>query len=209
MKSKRATKDEPIFLDANLFKDLENLAEKIEWPYTSDLKEALTARDRALWAFLILSGCRASEAIQLKRKQFRVYPNRIEAANITTLKNGLVRSKIIMPKTGNFKNLTLYFQAWLDLVPDESDAYIFGRGLANGKLNFKHHISRQTVYFRIALNGKFPHWARAVCETVYARRVFKNDAYKLKEFMGLKRLESTAPYVQGSWQENENNIYKI
>jgi integrase len=208
VKRKRATSQEPIFLDAKLFVDLADLINKIDWPYKGPLKEDLVRRDKALFAFMVLTGCRVSEALNIKAKQFRIYPLHIEIANIVTLKRGLIRKRIILPKKGSFKGLTLTVQDWLTSVDWEPDFFIFPR--ANTKwFAFKHHINRHRAYQVISLSGKFPHWARAVYETIYARSIFKNNAYKLKEFMGLKWLESTSPYVQGSWEENEKEIYKL
>lgn len=202
-RKKRATQDEPIFLDGHLYLELENLVNSLNWKYKTN-QEAYLKRDKGLYAFLFLTGCRVSEALQLKRKQFRIYPNRIEVANIVTLKRGKTRIKITLPKIGSLKKLTYLFESWLVTVPEDGEAYVFPRGI-----NHKHHMGRKRAYEIIARSGKFPHWARAVCETIYGRKVFKNDAYKLKQFMGLQRLDSTSPYVQGSWEENEKDIYKL
>ena len=59
------------------------------------------------------------------------------------------------------------------------------------------------------MTDRFPHWFRSVCETIYGRLIFNSDAWKLKEFMGLRRLDSTTPYVQGSWEEDEEKIFKL
>lgn len=54
-----------------------------------------------------------------------------------------------------------------------------------------------------------PHWFRAVAENIYGRKVFRNNPYKLKDFMGLVNLNSTGPYVQATWEEDEKRIYKV
>lgn len=205
---KRATSDEPIFLDSRLFDDLVKRIDRITWPYKTSLKNLQTTRDKALFALLILTGLRISEAIALKRKQFREYKTHIELANVHTLKRGLLRKRILLPRTGRLGQLTYYVQDWLDQVPEQPENYIFASSSLTA-FNFNTHINRHRAYQTIALSGLFPHYARAVCETVYVKLVFKNDAYKLKEFMGLKRLESTSSYVAGSWQENEKEIFKI
>lgn len=204
---KRATSEEPIFLDERLYNDLEGLIKKIVWPYRTEAAPECVKRDKALFAFLLLTGLRISEALQVKQKQIRIYPNRIEAANIKTIKRGLMRNKIILPKVGGLKGLTYTFETWIITVEDP-EAFIFPR-LAGAEFDFKRPINRHRAYQVIALTGKFPHWARAVCETIYGRRIFKNDAWKLKQFMGLKRLDSTATYVSGSWEENEKDVYKL
>lgn len=204
---KRATREEPIFLDAQLYPELSLLTQKISWPYQSKIKPDLVKRDRALFAFLLLTGLRISEALQVKRKQLRIYENRIEAANIQTVKRGLTRTKIILPKRGALKDLTGIFEEWL-LNVHGPEAFLFPT--AHGSvLNFNRPMDRTRAYQVISLTGKFPHWARAVCETIYGRLIFKNDAWKLKEFMGLKRLDSTAAYVSGSWEDNEKNVFKL
>lgn len=211
VKSRRATADEPIFLDAKFFSELDGLIKKIDWPYKSKFAGALVKRDRALFAFIILTGVRASEAIEIRLKQIRPYPGYIEVANIKTIKRGLLRSRVIMPKIGALKVLTLYVEAWLREIevdgPGE-DAYLFPR-LAPDGFNYEAHINRHRVYQVIQATGKFPHWGRAVCETLYGKKIFKGDAWKLKQFMGLKRLDSTSPYVQGTWQENEKDVYRL
>lgn len=203
---KRAVKDEPIFLDAELFNDLLRLVDKVKWNYKTN-RELYARRDKALFCFLILSGCRVSEALILKKKQFRVYPNKIEVANVQTLKHGLLREKIFLPKLGSLKPFTYIFEDWLQTVPEDSN-YIFPLGNSTG-LNYKLHIGRKRAFEIVALTGKFPHWARAVCANIYGKIVFKNDAWKLKEFMGWKNLDSSSSYVNGRWEEDEKRIFML
>jgi site-specific recombinase XerD len=66
----------------------------------SDKNLTLQLRDKALFAFLIVAGTRASEAVILKRNNSTI-PNRIEVAQVETEKNGLLRKRIIMPLEGN------------------------------------------------------------------------------------------------------------
>ena len=40
-----------------------------------------------------------------------------------------------------------------------------------------------------------------------AKEIFDNDAYKLCVYMGLRRLDSTLPYVQAPYQKNLNKLY--
>jgi integrase len=206
-KQKRATSDEPIFLDEQLYGELETLINKLQWKYKTN-SEVFIQRDRALLAFLFLSGCRISEALNLKRKQFRIYPERIEVANIATLKHGLLRSKVSLPKIGALAKISYIFQTWLIQVPEDGDVYVFARGTNSG-FKWDEPLKRKRAYQIVAQSGKFPHWARAVCAMIYGRKVFKNDAWKLKQFMGWKRLGSSESYVQGNWEENEKEIYKL
>lgn len=207
MKSKRATTDEPIYLDAKFFEELRALILKIKWPYKSQLADKLTLRDRALVAFLILTGLRISEAIQVKRKQIREYENRVEVLNLKTLKHNNLRARVMFPKIGAFKPFTFIFLDWLKEVQDP-EAFLFPRWTPAG-FKYDKAINRHRAYQTVALTGKFPHWFRAVCETVYGKKIFKNDAWKLKQFMGLRTLEATSYYVQGSWEENEKDVFKL
>ena len=178
------------------------------WPYKTN-RDFYLSRDRALIALLILTGCRISEALRLKRLQFRIYDDRIELRNVSTLKSGNMRNKITLPKAGRLEDFSLTVEKWLRLVPSE-DSYVFPQG-SNFGLNWKKHIGRKRGYAIVRyITGKFPHYYRAICETIYARLVFKGgEAWKLQQFMGLKRLDSTTPYVQSSWEEDEHKIFKL
>lgn len=207
-KSKRAVKDIPIFLDQHMFfHNLEKLLKSIQWPYKEN-KEKLQCRDQALASLLILSGLRVSEALALKRIQFSDEEDRIILANVTTLKHGKLRAKIILPKEGRLSPFTRMFEQWLSQVPSEDD-YVFpsARGF-QGEINWKSSLHRQrahNIFFKTI--KRFPHWFRSVCETIYGKQVFKSDAWKLKDFMGLINLDSTSPYVQSSWEENTDRIF--
>ena len=98
----------------------------------------------------------------------------------------------------------------LNVPSDECYVFPKGVGLKAGSFLWDKPLSTKRAFWIIKTGtGKFPHWFRAICETVYGRLVFKSDAWKLKEFMGLRRLDSTTPYVKGSWEENEAQIYKL
>jgi integrase len=204
---KRATSDEPIFVDQQLYAELAKLIDKLTWDYSCKNSEALRLRDRGLFALLIVAGPRANEAVILKKKQFRVYPNHIEIAQVETEKHGLIRKRIIMPLEGNLTGITQIFLEWFQTLPDDPEAYIFPPSTQERFLYSK-HISRVRVYQVISRSGMFPHWARAVCANIWAT-VFGKDAWKLKNYMGWKRLESSSPYIQSNWEEDENKIYKI
>jgi len=207
---KRQVSDVPIFLDARLWDELHKIIELDGWPYKTNM-EQLRLRDRGLICLLILTGLRISEALQLKKLQFRVYENEIVLANAQTMKRGLMRTKIILPKKGSLATFTLAFEEWLLNVPKD-ECYVFAKytSLRDGSFLWDKPLSSKRAFWIIKITtGKFPHWFRAVCETVYGRLVFKSDAWKLKEFMGLRRLDSTTPYVKGSWEDNEKEIYKL
>jgi len=128
--------------------------------------------------------------------------------SVRTKKSGYTREKITLPKTGSLARFTDVFENWLRFVSTK-EHYIFPCGTAYG-FKWNKHLGRKRAFWIIkTTTGKFPHYFRAVCETIYGRIIFKNDAWKLKQFMGLKRLDSTTPYVQGSWEEDEHRIFEI
>jgi len=207
---KRKVADVPIFLDDRLWDELETIINLSGWNYTTNMM-LLKLRDRALICLLILTGLRISEALRLRKLQFRSYKRRIVLANVETVKRGLLRSKIVLPKEGRLRVFTFVFEAWLREVPKD-ECYVFPKAtsLHNGIILWDKPLSRKRAFWIIrSTTGKFPHWFRAVCEMVYGRLVFKSDAWKLKEFMGLKRLDSTSPYVKGTWEDNISEIYKL
>jgi len=209
---KRSVSDVPIFLDAKLWDELEAMINVEGWPYKTNIA-LFKLRDRALICLLILTGLRISEALQLKRLQFRVYKRKILLANVKTVKGGLLRNKIVLPKVPgrHLTFFTLVFLEWLNTIPNE-ESYVFPKGtsLRAGSFLWDKPLSTKRAFWIIkTTTGKFPHWFRAVCENIYGHIIFKNDAWKLKGFMGLKRLDSTSAYVKGTWEDNLENIYKL
>jgi integrase len=208
--NKRATKDIPIFLDDKLYGNLEEIIKATAWDYKSNFRAAFLMRDRALVALLILTGVRISEALRLKRKQFRIYKDYILLVNVETLKHGLLRKEIVLPKQGSLAPFTAIFEAWLTEIPEkEEEAFMFPTGTVKG-----FHVEQPLTRYRAnrimkQTTGKFPHWFRAVCENLYGKKVFNNNAYKLKDFMGLVNIESTTPYVQADWTEDKEKIFKL
>lgn len=205
---KRKVKDEPIFLDQKFLKDLLAMVNRVEWPYRTNIRE-LQLRDKALVCLFILTGIRNSEREQLYRKKFRIYDTHILLVNMQSLKHGLDRDEIIMPKTGGLSPFTLIFEQWLKLVPDK-DSVIFPTANPDGTFNWTQHLSRQRVHRIIKkTTGMFPHWFRGVCASIYGKIIFKRDAWKLKEFMGWANLNSSSPYVGGSWTENKKDVFNV
>jgi integrase len=205
---KRGVSDVPIFLDNRLWKELSEVLTMEGWNYKVNMTE-FHQRDKALICLLLLSGCRISEALDLKKIQFRTYDNEIILANVKTEKNGLLRKRIVLPKKGKFEIFSTTFEEWLNKVPTD-DSYIFPSATPHGNLLWNQGLSRYRAHRIIKyMTGKFPHWYRAVCENIYGKIVFKNDAWKLKGFMGYKNLDSTSPYVSGSWEEDEKRIYTV
>lgn len=206
---KRSVSDIPIFLEG-IWEDLEEILNVDGWPYQTNTV-LFQLRDRALICLLILTGLRISEVLRLKKLQFRSYKRKILLANVQTAKHGLLRDKIVLPKQGKLSMFTLVFEEWLNTIPNK-ESYVFPKGTAlrTGSFLWDKPLSTKRAFWIIkTTTGKFPHWFRAVCETIYGRLVFKSDAWKLKEFMGLKRLDSTSPYVKGTWEDNLENIYKL
>jgi len=113
---KRKSTDVPIFLDARLWEDLESIINVEGWPYKTNIA-LFRLRDRALICLLILTGLRISEALLLKRLQFRIYKRKILLANAETVKHGLLRTKIILPKQGKLSTFTFVFEEWLNTIP--------------------------------------------------------------------------------------------
>ncbi len=206
-KTKRATADEPIFIDNQLYPQLTQLIDKLDWGYSAKNMATLQRRDRAVFALMLVAGTRASETVKLKKKQFRPYINRIEIAQVQTEKNGQTRKRIIMPLQGNLAPITQIFQEWFDTLPEDPETYIFPKA-THDKILYHKHIGRVRVYQIVRQSGMFPHWARAVCANIWAA-VFGKDAWKLKNYMGWKRLESSSPYIQSNWEDDEKKIYEI
>lgn len=229
MTKKRKVKDEPIILDSLLLPKLAQTIEKVEWPYSVNT-DTLHQRDKALTAFIILTGVRnseiggiaqrtgrrkngktvtLSEIPPIRKKQTRIYNNHILIVNIQPGKHGKLREEIILPKTGGLAPFTEIFEEWLKQVPDD-ESVIFPTANPQGNLNWNKALSRQRIHWLIkTTTGLFPHWFRGVCETIYGKQIFKNDAWALKDFMGLVNLDSTSPYVSGQWKQHEKNVYKV
>jgi len=208
MVTKRKVKDEPIILDNSFYFRLGETVKKVKWPYKVNVPQ-LQLRDQALVCFFLLTGIRNSEHKKLKKKQTRNYPTHILIVNVQPLKHGLMRDEIILPKQGSLTPFTAIFEEWLKQIPND-ECVLFPAATPQGELIWEKSLSRQRVHWIIKkTSGMFPHWFRGVCESIYGKQVFKNDAWALKDFMGLVNLNSTSPYVSGQWKTYEKKIYKI
>lgn len=186
-----------------LITNLNVLITQMSWNYKTNIS-LLQLRDKALFALLLLTGTRISEALELKKKQTLDLPTKILIANVKTLKHGYIRDEIDLPKIGSLAILTKHVENWLIQIPDKEN-YLFPRGSPNGFI-WSQPLGRKRAHWIIKTQTKmFPHWARAVCETIYGKVIFK-DSYDLMRFMGLKRLDSTTPYVQSNWKEKRKRI---
>ena len=205
IKIKRAVSDEPIYLTKDFFNQLYLQFVSRHYPYKvlTEFKD----RDIAICSTLVLSGVRASE-LKLKKKQFVNLEDRILLLNVKTEKHGDMRPQTVFPKSGILKEFTLTVADWLEQVP-ENDSYVFPSGTAFG-VCWGQPLGRRRVFEIIKLKtGNFPHWLRGVHETYYGEVVFKGNAWKLARHMGLKRLDSTTPYVQSSYTEDiEERLFK-
>ena len=206
---KRKVKDEPIILDATFLPDLYQKILKIQWPYKTN-RQQLQQRDQALAAFYLLTGIRNAEHQTIHKKQLRNYKTHILLVNVQPSKRGKLREEIILPKAGGLAPFTEIFEAWLTQVPDENSVLFPTAKKSNGQLQWDKPMQRGRIHNIIkSTTGLFPHWFRGACETIYGKQIFKNDAWALKDFMGLQRLDSTAPYVSSQWKIYEKNISKI
>lgn len=209
-KTKRAVKDEPIFLNKNFFDKLLAKVNQMDWGYKKN-REQLILRDKALVSLYILIGIRNREKEQLTKKLFSVNLKRkcIEVAPIQPMKHGQQRSDIILPLTGDLAPFTQIFLEWYNQIPTE-ESKVFPSANLQGKINWQITLSRYRTWKIIKdTTGLFPHYFRGVCETFMGKIVFKNDAWKLKEYMGLTNLNSTTSYVSGTWTENTKRLQTL
>lgn len=204
-KTKRAVSDEPIYLTKEFFVQLYLQFISKHYPYK--ILNQFKDRDIALCSTLTLSGIRASEA-KLKRKQFVILEDRILLLNVKTEKGGDMRPQIVFPKSGLLKEFSLSVERWIKQI-ENPEYYVFPSGTCFG-VKWNHALSRWRIERIIKLKtGKFPHWLRGVHETYYGEYIFKGNAWKLARHMGLKRLDSTKPYVQSSFIEDiETRLFK-
>jgi len=209
-KSKRAVKDIPIFLD-QVFKQLNEQLEAPSWNYKINMGP-FELRDKALFSLLILTGGRASEIGLVKISQFHIAGPGVTIHNFVTFKEGLLRKEIYLPRTGA---LGIYTDVCLEWIKElrasgiPENGHFIPAGDPYGNFVFSRGLGRKRIWAIIKFRtGLFPHWFRGVHETIYGRLVFKNDAWKLKEHMGLKRVDSTAPYVRGELEAHDLNRLK-
>jgi hypothetical protein len=88
-------------------------------------------------------------------------------------------------------------------VPEDPEAYIFPSARFFGVIQWDKPLGRGRAHWILKETiGKFCHWYRGVCETYIGKKVFRNDPYKLKKFMGVRRIESVYPYVGEPYQQD-------
>lgn len=198
---KRKVKDVPIFTDKGFFEELYFQFLSKHWKYKT-LPQLYQVRDNAICAGLLLTGCRPSELALIQKHQIRNLDDRIIFTNIQTLKRGHIRPKIFCSKTSDiFSKFTELLERWFVKL-EERDDVLFPSGSAFG-LNFKRSLTRKRIERVVKKKtGLFPAWFRGVHETYYGNVVFRGNAWKLKEYMGLRFVDSTAPYVQTSYERD-------
>ena len=120
-RNRRKTKSIPIIAYEKedlpeLIEKLVSIIEKTEWNYTSEFKDILVMRDKALVAFLFLTGLRVSEAVGytkerpdsgIKLSQIRERPKKFMVYNVLTVKRGDDR-EIEIPIDGSLGQLSLF-----------------------------------------------------------------------------------------------------
>ncbi len=161
----------------------------------------------------------------LKRKQIRIYTERIVILNAQTVKHGKLRPEIVFPKKGGLAPFAEILESYvnkIDALGAEPESYLFPPAYPNTKeyLNAEDRTEKNPFNFTRAMSTNriwriikdttnlFPHWYRAVCETLYGRVILKN-AHMLKDRMGLTTLEATVPYVQSNYKEHEKNAENL
>jgi integrase len=205
-KPKRAVKYEVINLNKLFFEKIlyQLKTNSLEYKLYPD---RLPLRDSAAVATLTLTGLRASELVLLKKKQIVNHGDLIRIHKVKTLKGGLMRDQIPLPTRGILSKFTKIITTWISFVPND-EYYIFPRAHSFG-INFRTHLKRYRIYQIVyALTGKYPHYFRSVCATLYGKYILK-DAWMLKQFMGWSNLNSSSPYVKSAWERKEKLINEI
>ena len=208
---RRSVSDIPVYpRNPNFIRDLVAEIHRIEWPYTKEKTKAmLRDRDQALAAYLALIGPRITEALKRQRKDFIVEDDRVSIMDFLPGKHGLMRSGLWLTRTGPRAPLTEIFLKWLEQVPQEPETCVFPSAKPFGVIHWNRRLERARAHwiFKTTIN-KFPHWYRSVVETYVGKVIFKNDPYKLKKFMGVRRLESVYPYVNEPYEQDLEDFDK-
>ena len=208
---RRAVSEIPVSpRSPNFIADIAAEIHRIEWPYTKEeTKQLLRDRDQGLAAYLALIGPRITEALKRKRKDFTVEPDAIRVSDFTPGKRGDVRSGLYLPRTGPRAPLTEIFLKWLNQVPGDPEAFVFPSAKPFGLICWTRRLERARAHWILKTTiNKFPHWYRSVVETYVGKVIFKNDPYKLKKFMGVRRLESVYPYVNEPYEQDLEDFDK-
>ena len=211
-KNRRATKSIPIIAYEKedlpeLIEKLISIIEKTEWNYTSEFRDILIMRDKALVAFLFLTGLRIRETTRLYLAQVRERPKKFMIYNVLTVKRGDDR-EIEVPIDGALGQLTVYFEKWYRYLTQTGKGYYLFPSASGFGINYKKQIPQARVHqIMKKTTNYFPHWCRAVYENIYGHIIFDNNPYDLADYMGLKRLDSTKPYIQSDYKKKLVKLY--
>lgn len=205
---KRAVSDVKFSLDEVLNGELEKTVQKIEWNYETNT-EQFHMRDKAVASFLILTGLRINEALEQKKGEVNECEDYLELRSIPTEKHGKPRKQILLAKTGRLAPFTRIFKEWFDQIEKPED-YLFPSATTHGEFIWTRHLDfkRSHQIFKDTID-RFPHWFRAINETIMGRLTFDNNPYALRDYMGLKSLESVTPYVQSQWEKDLKKVCKL
>lgn len=165
-----------------------------DWPYKSDKKEQLWARDKALAATLYNGAIRISEAERLVRSQFLDKPFRIVAMQLSKsqkinrktgeviTRKDLYRKEIRLPTKGARGQLSQLIREYLEMLEPEDRLF-----------NIKNSRVDQIVKAKL---GVPPHWLRAYAE---------NHLYELWDY----DLIAVANYVQVDARTLTKYIHRV
>ena len=148
--NRRKTKSIPIIAYEKedlpeLIEKLVSIIEKTEWVYTSEFKDILVMRDKALVALLFLTGLRISEATRLELSQIRERPKKFIIYNVTTVKRGYER-EVEVPIDGSLGQLTVYFDKWFRYLTRTGKGYFLFPSASGFGINYKKQIPKARVH---------------------------------------------------------------
>lgn len=165
-----------------------------------ELKEKISAiqgsnqvRDRALAAFLFITGCRIEEVVKfcdkeknwhspIKKTQIEMHENYFSIMTVRVLKSRKNRWKSIpiVPMDDDEKFFMNTFLVWYHIVKEPNDPLF--------------NMTRQRAFQILSKVGLFPHLLRHSRCTILVTK-FGFDSYDLQKFIGWNSIISSEPYV--------------
>jgi hypothetical protein len=111
-----------------------------------------------------------------------------------------------LPLAGPREPITRFFLDWLEEIDRQTEgdkeSYIFPSAYPFGNIDWHIPLRRQRAHQIIKrTTGKMPHYFRGVCESYAGKILFENDPYQLRDFMGIKSVESVVPYVDSRFRQ--------
>ncbi len=173
----------------------------------------LSLRDKALVSFLVLTGCRISEALKVRRSQYHPEGDpawEIDAASIHGIiplkqrkRKGRFRKRrpVPLPREGVLAPFTAILEEWFRQVP-ESESFLFPKatGAIGGVILWDQPLSRNRAHEIIyGMTGQYPHYFRAVCATFYGQTM---TPFQLKEFFQWSDIRTAGIYGKGEWEKD-------